>query len=175
MGRSGAGGEAKVLILKLCGPQCPFQHIEGLFISLTYKRLPWFIGRESSKKSLLYLPSLFCRNQVVRGGETTCWVWGTSHMVLTGAKLTLWWGGRSVPWRWNCFAHCLQEIKKKKGIKEEVQLTSKQKEMLQAQLDKEAQIRRRLQEVSGCCHRTSVRECAGQPRPAPGCPRARPR
>lgn len=43
----------------------------------------------------------------------------------------------------------LQEIKKKKGIKEEVQLTSKQKEMLQAQLDKEAQIRRRLQEVSG--------------------------
>ena len=44
----------------------------------------------------------------------------------------------------------LQEIKKKKGIKEEEQLTSKQKEMLQAQLDKEAQIRRRLQEVSGC-------------------------
>ncbi|XP_019583398.2 stalled ribosome sensor GCN1 [Rhinolophus sinicus] len=40
-----------------------------------------------------------------------------------------------------------EEIKKKKGIKEEVQLTSKQKEMLQAQLDKEAQIRRRLQEM----------------------------
>uniref|UniRef100_A0A8C4LHE0 Stalled ribosome sensor GCN1 n=1 Tax=Equus asinus asinus TaxID=83772 RepID=A0A8C4LHE0_EQUAS len=40
-----------------------------------------------------------------------------------------------------------EEIKKKKGIKEEVQLTSKQKEMLQAQLDKEAQIRRRLQEL----------------------------
>lgn len=47
------------------------------------------------------------------------------------------------------FAHPLQEIKKKKGIKEEVQLTSKQKEMLQAQLDREAQVRRRLQEVSG--------------------------
>lgn len=43
-----------------------------------------------------------------------------------------------------------EEIKKKKGIKEEVQLTSKQKEMLQAQMDKEAQIRRRLQEVRGC-------------------------
>uniref|UniRef100_A0A8C0L786 Stalled ribosome sensor GCN1 n=1 Tax=Canis lupus dingo TaxID=286419 RepID=A0A8C0L786_CANLU len=43
----------------------------------------------------------------------------------------------------------LKEIKKKKGIKEEVQLTSKQKEMLQAQLDKEAQIRRRLQELDG--------------------------
>eukprot|EP00069_Balaena_mysticetus_P007902 bmy_05738T0 len=40
-----------------------------------------------------------------------------------------------------------EEIKKKKGIKEEVQLTSKQKEMLQAQLDKEAQVRRRLQEL----------------------------
>lgn len=40
-----------------------------------------------------------------------------------------------------------QEIKRKKGIKEEVQLTSKQKEMLQAQTDKEAQIRRRMQEV----------------------------
>ncbi|XP_012611936.2 stalled ribosome sensor GCN1 [Microcebus murinus] len=42
-----------------------------------------------------------------------------------------------------------EEIKKKKGIKEEVQLTSKQKEMLQAQLDREAQIRRRLQELDG--------------------------
>lgn len=30
-----------------------------------------------------------------------------------------------------------------------MQLTSKQKEMLQAQLDREAQVRRRLQEVSG--------------------------
>ncbi|XP_072271584.1 stalled ribosome sensor GCN1 [Pyxicephalus adspersus] len=37
-----------------------------------------------------------------------------------------------------------EEIKKKKGIKEEVQLTSKQKEMLQAQLDKESQIRKKL-------------------------------
>lgn len=34
-----------------------------------------------------------------------------------------------------------------------MQLTSKQKEMLQAQLDREAQIRRRLQEVSGRCPR----------------------
>ncbi|XP_053444213.1 eIF-2-alpha kinase activator GCN1 isoform X1 [Nycticebus coucang] len=42
-----------------------------------------------------------------------------------------------------------EEIKKKKGIKEEVQLTSKQKEMMQAQLDREAQIRRRLQELDG--------------------------
>ncbi|XP_033076293.1 eIF-2-alpha kinase activator GCN1 isoform X2 [Trachypithecus francoisi] len=42
-----------------------------------------------------------------------------------------------------------EEIKKKKGIKEEVQLTSKQKEMLQAQLDREAQVRRRLQELDG--------------------------
>ncbi|XP_038618375.1 eIF-2-alpha kinase activator GCN1 [Tachyglossus aculeatus] len=42
-----------------------------------------------------------------------------------------------------------EEIKKKKGIKEEVQLTSKQKEMMQAQLDKEAQIRRRLRELDG--------------------------
>ncbi|XP_014444459.1 eIF-2-alpha kinase activator GCN1 [Tupaia chinensis] len=42
-----------------------------------------------------------------------------------------------------------EEIKRKKGIKEEVQLTSKQKELLQAQLDKEAQVRRRLQELDG--------------------------
>ncbi|KAK7803834.1 hypothetical protein U0070_027292 [Myodes glareolus] len=42
-----------------------------------------------------------------------------------------------------------EEIKKKKGIKEEVQLTSKQKEMLQAQMDKEAHVRRRLQELDG--------------------------
>lgn len=34
-----------------------------------------------------------------------------------------------------------------------MQLTSKQKEMLQAQLDREAQIRRRLQEVSSRCPR----------------------
>ncbi|XP_036613862.1 eIF-2-alpha kinase activator GCN1 [Trichosurus vulpecula] len=40
-----------------------------------------------------------------------------------------------------------EEIKKKKGIKDEVQLTSKQKEMVRAQLDKEAQIRRWLQEL----------------------------
>ncbi|KAG7480586.1 hypothetical protein MATL_G00057810 [Megalops atlanticus] len=38
-----------------------------------------------------------------------------------------------------------QEIKKKKGIKEEVQLTSKQKELMQNQLEKEAAIRKRLQ------------------------------
>lgn len=41
----------------------------------------------------------------------------------------------------------LQEIKKKKGIKDEVQLTSKQKEMMQNQLEKEAAIRKRLQGV----------------------------
>lgn len=41
----------------------------------------------------------------------------------------------------------LQELKKKKGIKEEVQLTSKQKEMMQVQLDKEAAVRKRLQGV----------------------------
>lgn len=75
-------------------------------------------------------------------------------------------GERSVPWRWTRFAHCLQEIKKKKGIKEEVQLTSKQKEMLQAQLDKEAQIRRRLQEVSGCCPHSPMLWVLGA-RPSP--------
>ncbi|KAM4708063.1 stalled ribosome sensor GCN1 [Discoglossus pictus] len=42
-----------------------------------------------------------------------------------------------------------EEIKKKKGIKEELQLTSKQKEMLQAQLEKESQIRKRLLELDG--------------------------
>lgn len=41
----------------------------------------------------------------------------------------------------------LQELKKKKGIKDEVQLTSKQKETIQIQLDKEASVRRRLQGV----------------------------
>lgn len=41
----------------------------------------------------------------------------------------------------------LQELKKKKGIKEEVQLTSKQKEMMQAQLEKEGAIRKKLQGV----------------------------
>ncbi|KAM8961528.1 stalled ribosome sensor GCN1 isoform 1-T1 [Pelodytes ibericus] len=40
-----------------------------------------------------------------------------------------------------------EEIKKKKGIKEELQLTSKQKEMLQAQMEKEGQIRKRLLEL----------------------------
>ncbi|XP_075070961.1 stalled ribosome sensor GCN1 [Mixophyes fleayi] len=40
-----------------------------------------------------------------------------------------------------------EEIKKKKGIKEELQLTSKQKEMLQAQAEKESQIRKRLLEL----------------------------
>uniref|UniRef100_A0AAQ6AI46 TOG domain-containing protein n=1 Tax=Amphiprion ocellaris TaxID=80972 RepID=A0AAQ6AI46_AMPOC len=38
-----------------------------------------------------------------------------------------------------------QEMKKKKGIKDEVQLTSKQKEMMQIQLEKESAIRKRLQ------------------------------
>uniref|UniRef100_A0A8D3CE50 GCN1 activator of EIF2AK4 n=1 Tax=Scophthalmus maximus TaxID=52904 RepID=A0A8D3CE50_SCOMX len=38
-----------------------------------------------------------------------------------------------------------EELKKKKGIKEEVQLTSKQKELMQIQLDKESLIRKRLQ------------------------------
>ncbi|OWK60172.1 Translational activator GCN1 [Lonchura striata] len=41
----------------------------------------------------------------------------------------------------------LQEIKKKKGIKDEVQLTSKQKELMHAQLEREAQIRKRLKEL----------------------------
>ncbi|KTG06700.1 hypothetical protein cypCar_00010322 [Cyprinus carpio] len=40
-----------------------------------------------------------------------------------------------------------QEIKKKKGVKEELQLTSKQKEMMQSQLEKESGIRKRLQEL----------------------------
>ncbi|XP_016090590.1 eIF-2-alpha kinase activator GCN1-like [Sinocyclocheilus grahami] len=40
-----------------------------------------------------------------------------------------------------------EEIKKKKGIKEEIQLTSKQKEMMQNQLEKESGIRERLQEL----------------------------
>ncbi|KAK7933151.1 hypothetical protein WMY93_004047 [Mugilogobius chulae] len=40
-----------------------------------------------------------------------------------------------------------EEIRKKKGIKDEVQLTAKQKEMVQAQLEKEASIRKRLQEM----------------------------
>ncbi|XP_072770375.1 stalled ribosome sensor GCN1-like [Nerophis lumbriciformis] len=38
-----------------------------------------------------------------------------------------------------------EEMKKKKGIKDEVQLTSKQKEMIQAQREKETSIRTRLQ------------------------------
>ncbi|KAJ6659087.1 hypothetical protein lerEdw1_019390 [Lerista edwardsae] len=41
-----------------------------------------------------------------------------------------------------------EEIKKKKGIKEEVQLTTKQKEMLNAQLEKESQTRKQLREAS---------------------------
>ncbi|XP_006019968.1 eIF-2-alpha kinase activator GCN1 [Alligator sinensis] len=40
-----------------------------------------------------------------------------------------------------------EEIKKKKGIKDEVQLTSKQKEMVHAQLEKESHIRKRLKEL----------------------------
>uniref|UniRef100_K7G7X0 GCN1 activator of EIF2AK4 n=1 Tax=Pelodiscus sinensis TaxID=13735 RepID=K7G7X0_PELSI len=40
-----------------------------------------------------------------------------------------------------------EEIKKKKGIKEEVQLTIKQKELLNAQLEKESQIRKQLKEL----------------------------
>lgn len=38
-------------------------------------------------------------------------------------------------------------MKKKRGIKDEVQLTSKQKEMIQLQLEKEAAVRKRLLEV----------------------------
>ena len=45
------------------------------------------------------------------------------------------------------FSLNLQEIKRKKGIKEELQLTSKQKEMMQMQLEKEAAIRKRLRGV----------------------------
>ena len=40
-----------------------------------------------------------------------------------------------------------QEIRKKKGIKEEVQLTSKQKENVQLQLERESTVRKRLQGV----------------------------
>ncbi|KAM9858158.1 stalled ribosome sensor GCN1 [Aulostomus maculatus] len=40
-----------------------------------------------------------------------------------------------------------EELKRKKGIKDEVQLTTKQKEMMQVQLEKEASIRKRLQEL----------------------------
>lgn len=40
-----------------------------------------------------------------------------------------------------------QELKKKKGIKEEIQLTTKQKEMMQIQMEKESATRKRLQEV----------------------------
>ncbi|XP_061672508.1 stalled ribosome sensor GCN1 [Syngnathoides biaculeatus] len=42
-----------------------------------------------------------------------------------------------------------EEIKKKKGIKDEVQLTSKQKEMIAMQRDKEESIRKRLQGLDG--------------------------
>lgn len=45
------------------------------------------------------------------------------------------------------FSLLVQEMKKKKGIKDEVQLTSKQKEMMQAQLEKESSVRKRLQGV----------------------------
>lgn len=38
-------------------------------------------------------------------------------------------------------------MKKKRGVKDEVQLTSKQKEMIQLQLEKEAAVRKRLLEV----------------------------
>uniref|UniRef100_A0A3P8W649 GCN1 activator of EIF2AK4 n=1 Tax=Cynoglossus semilaevis TaxID=244447 RepID=A0A3P8W649_CYNSE len=41
-----------------------------------------------------------------------------------------------------------EELKKKKGFVDEVQLTGKQKEMMQAQLDKESSIRKRLQELN---------------------------
>ncbi|MGH0178528.1 UNVERIFIED_CONTAM: hypothetical protein FKN15_077595 [Acipenser sinensis] len=40
-----------------------------------------------------------------------------------------------------------EEIKKKKGIKEELQLTSKQKELMQAQLERESAIRKKLLEL----------------------------
>uniref|UniRef100_A0A4W4EKS6 TOG domain-containing protein n=1 Tax=Electrophorus electricus TaxID=8005 RepID=A0A4W4EKS6_ELEEL len=42
-----------------------------------------------------------------------------------------------------------EEMKKKKGIKEQVQLTSKQREMMQNQLEKESAVRTRLQGVKG--------------------------
>ncbi|XP_075424511.1 stalled ribosome sensor GCN1 isoform X2 [Ascaphus truei] len=42
-----------------------------------------------------------------------------------------------------------EEIKQRKGIKDELQLTGKQKEMLQAQMEKEGQIRQRLLELDG--------------------------
>lgn len=52
-------------------------------------------------------------------------------------------------------------MKKKKGIKDEVQLTSKQKEMMQAQLEKESSVRKRLQGVwkQSSWHAISKTEC----------------
>lgn len=46
----------------------------------------------------------------------------------------------------------LKELKKKKGIKDEVQLTSKQKEMIQIQMEKESAVRKRLQGVRKQVH-----------------------
>lgn len=90
-------------------------------------------------------------------GEASRQVWGPDHRLRTGlgpmvapSSPCLVVEGRQVCPLETKLCLFLQEIKKKKGIKEEVQLTSKQKEMLQAQLDKEAQIRRRLQEVGSC-------------------------
>lgn len=56
--------------------------------------------------------------------------------------------GVSSSWFNKVHGALLQEIKKKKGIKDEVQLTSKQKELMHAQLERESQIRKRLKEVS---------------------------
>lgn len=56
--------------------------------------------------------------------------------------LVVWISGKDVDFSLNS-----QEIKRKKGIKEELQLTSKQKEMMQMQLEKEAAIRKRLRGV----------------------------
>lgn len=43
-------------------------------------------------------------------------------------------------------------MKKKKGIKDEVQLTSKQKEMIQVQLEKESAVRKKLKGVLSKIH-----------------------
>ncbi|KAM4808080.1 stalled ribosome sensor GCN1 [Rhinophrynus dorsalis] len=59
-----------------------------------------------------------------------------------------------------------EEMKKKKGIKEELQLTTKQKEMLQAQMEKESQIRKRLLELDGDLEKTlRLLDCVVQNNP----------
>lgn len=86
------------MILKLW-PEYPVQHVEGLFISLT-----WRLSVENPIRNCF---SLFRRNQVavgfVGGGEATWWVCGAQVTDRAGVVLTVELSSTSSHWEGGLF------------------------------------------------------------------------